>query len=112
MDLSDLKPQVRQHVPTPSLGIPRTVVDPGKRVGSASGAEGRRIESCRGHHLSSANIIACNIRATRRSPFGAYADLRSDCCPAGPGTSGEKAHTVESDDDGGSFVPSDAEWKG
>jgi hypothetical protein len=64
-----------------------------------------------GTPLSSVNMIACNIRATRRSRF-APTPLRSDCCPAGPGTSREKAHTVESDDDRRPFVPSDAEWKG
>ena len=42
MDLCGLKPQVRRHIPGPSVGIPWTVVEPGKRVGSASGAEGRR----------------------------------------------------------------------
>ncbi len=29
---------------------------------SASGAEGRRFESCRGHHLTSVNVRPCNIR--------------------------------------------------
>ena len=47
--LSGLKSQVRQHVPGPSVGTPWTAADPGKRTKSASGAEGRRFESCRGH---------------------------------------------------------------
>ena len=62
MDLCGLKPQVRQHVPGPSVGIPWTAVDPGKRVGSASGAEGRRFETCRGRHLTSADVNLHNIR--------------------------------------------------
>ena len=56
MDLCGLKSQVRQHVPAPSVGIPWTAVDPGKRVGSASGAEGRRFESCRGTASTSTAI--------------------------------------------------------
>ncbi|MDT5354404.1 MAG: hypothetical protein QOJ56_2936 [Mycobacterium sp.] len=33
MDLCGLKPQVRRHIPGPSVRIPWTAVDPGKRVG-------------------------------------------------------------------------------
>ena len=32
MGVCGLKPQVRQHVPRPGVGIPRMAVDPGERV--------------------------------------------------------------------------------
>jgi hypothetical protein len=47
IDLCGLKSQVKQHVPAPSVGIPWTAVDPGKRVGSASGAEGSAVMATR-----------------------------------------------------------------
>jgi hypothetical protein len=80
MDLCGLKPQVRQHVPSSSLGIPWTAVDPGKRVGSASGAEGRRFESCRGHDILAAQSIFSAVFPVWLSPETALVTRRRHNC--------------------------------
>ena len=56
-------------------------------------------------------------RAGRRSrrPSGSVhvsCGLGGRCGDRSPGALGEEAHAVESDDDGGSFVPGDAKWQG
>jgi hypothetical protein len=56
MDLGNMKPQVPQHIPGPSLGIPWTAVDPGKRVGSDYGSEGWGFESLRARPVMSHDI--------------------------------------------------------
>ena len=57
-----------------ALCMPRTAMDPGERVGSASGAEGRRFESCRGHHLTSADANPCKIREIKAPRRGSEPD--------------------------------------
>ena len=53
-----------------SSGAPRwTGIDRRGRFWAASGAEGRRFESCRGHYLNSADANPCKIRATMASTW-------------------------------------------
>ena len=59
-------PQVRKAFRLSGRDNGRTRADPSKRAECASGAEGRRFESCHGHSLTSANKSSRKICATNR----------------------------------------------
>ena len=64
MDECGLLTQVKECVCRSWRTTQWTAMDALGRVGAAFGTEGRRFESCRGHHLSSRNACPCKIHAT------------------------------------------------
>ena len=78
------KSQVGQYVPAPSVGIAWTGTDSGKRAVSASGAEGRRFESCRGH----------SFQRSSEAVFERCRSLRTFSVVANPTISGKRCRST------------------